>query len=1104
MAGEDREGFEGLSPSEARRVDAACRRFEVDWRSGRVPRIEDQLGEVDPSLRPALLRELLALELELRHGRGERPDRESYRERFPEDSGAVDAAFAEVAPTGPADGEPRAPGRARADADRGLLLGLLALQNNFIDRDALLGAFGDWIADKGRPLGRILQGRGELDRETHALLEALVRKHLEQHDGDPERSLAALSTLGPVRRDLERIADPELHASLARVAADRGPDDPGPGTVSTIGDPASPGGRFRILRPHARGGLGEIYIARDEELHREVALKQIQPHRADDAESRARFVVEAEITGGLEHPGIIPIYGLGTYDDGRPFYAMRFIKGDSLRQAIKDFHGADAAGRDPGRRALGLRQLLGRFLDACNAVAYAHSRGVLHRDLKPGNILLGPFGETLVVDWGLAKVVGRSDGSSDAGERTLMPPSASELAETQPGAPMGTPAYMSPEQAAGAVDRLGPASDVYSLGAILYHLLTGQAPFVDRDTDRVMRRVQRGDFPPPRSVAPGVPRALEAVCLKAMAREPEGRYPSPRALADDVERWLAGEPVSAWREPISTRAQRWVRRHRTLVTTAAAVVVLGVAGLAGFSAVLSGKNRELDGKNRELDEQNRRLVAQRNRAVAAEGSARDEMAKARKSESEARSVLEFFRERVLAAARPEDLEGGLGVDATVREAVDAAEARIEETFAGQPAVEASIRDALGESYYYLGAPDLAIRQFEQTLALRRQALGSAHADTLAAMNNLAAAYRTAGRTQDALRLHEETLKTRRATLDPGHPDILVSMNNLAIAYQVDGRVEEALPLLEEVLRRQRAALDPGHPEILISMSNLAAAYQDAGRVDEALPLLEEATKGSRSALGPDHLDTLLLMNNLAMVLRDAGRVNEAVPLLEEILRRREAKLGAGHQLTLSSMNNLAMAYRDAGRLPDAVPLLEGALRRQRTDLGPDHPDTLISMNNLATVYRNAGRITEAIPLLEEARRGRRAKLGPDHPDTLMSMNNLAGAYLVAGEPGRAEPLLREALALREKATPDDWLTSWTRSLLGDSLLGQEKHAEAEPLLLAGYDGLKAREASIPAPQKKRLAEAGDRIVRLYTAWGREDKAAEWRKTLGEQAGGRRP
>jgi serine/threonine-protein kinase len=350
-----------------------------------------------------------------------------------------------------------------------------------------------------------------------------------------------------------------------------------------VGTPTSSGLRFRVLRPHAQGGLGQVSVALDAELGRHVALKEIQPDYADDPASQGRFLLEAEVTGNLEHPGVVPVYGLGRHPDGRPYYAMRFVRGESLQDAIRRFHQAETPGRDPGERALALRGLLRRFVDVCNAVAYAHSRGVLHRDLKPANVMLGPYGETLVVDWGLAKPVGRPEGVMPTEEGTLRPARAGGPAATQAGAAVGTPGYMSPEQAAGQADALGPASDVYSLGATLYCLLTGRAPVEDPDPLVVLVRAQLREFPPPRRLKPDVPAALDAVCHKAMAHNSRDRYPGALDLAADVEHWLADEPVGAWQEPWRVRAGRWVRRHKpqvaALAATALVALLLGGAGL---------------------------------------------------------------------------------------------------------------------------------------------------------------------------------------------------------------------------------------------------------------------------------------------------------------------------------------------------------------------------------------------------------------------------------------------------------------------------------------------------------------------------------------------
>jgi WD40 repeat protein/tRNA A-37 threonylcarbamoyl transferase component Bud32 len=456
-------------------------------------------------------------------------------------------------------------------ADRNLLFGVLALQMDFVGRDALVAAMNAWVLDKARPLGEILVGQGALAPEDRAAIEVLVERHLRRHDNDPRRSLAALAVPAALGGDLDSLDEGSIWATLAQLVPAAG------ATVDYAPRPGDAAGRYRVLRPHARGGLGEVFVAHDAELHREVALKEIDPQHADDPASRGRFVQEAEITGALEHPGVVPVYGLGTYDDGRPFYAMRFIKGESLKDAVRGFHEADAPGRDPGERSLALRGLLTRFVAVCNTIAYAHSRGVIHRDLKPANVMLGPYGETLVVDWGLAKAVGRKE-QLEGAEGTLRPSSGDGVATVQ-GAALGTPAYMSPEQAAGRLEEVGVASDVYGLGATLYHLLTARAPVEGADIGEVLRRAQQGDWRPPRQVKPSVPVALDAVCRKAMALRPSDRYRTALELAADVEHWLADEPVSAYREPWRSRARRWVGRHRTLVATTAAAALVGLAGL---------------------------------------------------------------------------------------------------------------------------------------------------------------------------------------------------------------------------------------------------------------------------------------------------------------------------------------------------------------------------------------------------------------------------------------------------------------------------------------------------------------------------------------------
>ncbi len=588
-------------------IDRACDRFEAAWKSGQQPRLESHLESLPEAARERAFRELLELELAYRRRGGQAMTADAYQNRFPVYGSAIREAFS-------TSGEQS--DRASQPAERNLLFGILALQMDFVSREQLIAAMNAWVLEKKTPLGEILRRGQVLGAEEMELLNALVAKHLSRHGNDPEKSLAAVSSIESFREQLHQLGDPEVEATLALVAKVSDHIDPVSTLPFSMGESTSTGQRFRILRPHAKGGLGEVFVAQDEELGREVALKRIQDRHADNPSSRSRFLLEAEITGGLEHPGIVPVYGLGTYADGRPYYAMRFIRGDSLKRAIEWFHAGrtsvdpssganegtssagDATGKLQGRASpfasLAFRKLLGRFIDVCNAIEYAHSRGILHRDLKPGNIMVGKYGETLVVDWGLAKAIGRPEIAAASGEVTLKPSSGSGSAPTQMGSAIGTPQFMSPEQAAGRHDLLGPESDVYSLGATLYCLLTGKAPLADQDSEdlgEILRRVKHGEITPPRDLNRDVPKPLEAICQKAMAVKPASRYSSPRALADDLEHWLADEPIAAQVDTPAQRFARWSRRHRAVVRAAAAAILL-VAIVSSIATFLVNRARQ--------------------------------------------------------------------------------------------------------------------------------------------------------------------------------------------------------------------------------------------------------------------------------------------------------------------------------------------------------------------------------------------------------------------------------------------------------------------------------------------------------------------------------
>jgi serine/threonine protein kinase len=968
-------------------------------------------------------------------------------------------------------------------ADRNFLFGVLALQTNLIDRDQLIRALHAWVPHKERPLGEILLEQQALTGERHALLQALVQKHLQLHGDDPAKSLAPFGqTL--LSLELEQIADPDLQATLLSLAA-----TPGGPVAATLPPTASgprtdPTGRFRILRPHARGGLGEVSVALEQELHRQVALKEIRPAYAQNAAARARFLLEAKVTGQLEHPGVVPIYGLGCFADGRPFYAMRFVQGDSLHDAIRQYHQDEDAA--PGARALAFRRLLARFVDVCNAVAYAHSKGVLHRDLKPGNVLLGPYGETLVVDWGLAKVVGseqwavgsketevRGQESGVSAEAASSLPTAYCPLPTAEGQVLGTPGYMAPEQATGDVERLGPATDVYGLGATLYQLLTGRAPFEGVEPVEVLARACQGDFPRPRQVTSAVPAALEAVCQKAMALRPEERYGSPKALAEELERWLGDQPVAAYAEPLVARWRRQARRHPTALAAAAALLLAGLVGLGlGLAAVRTEQQR---------------TAAERDRAAENAAAAQEASREAEGQAARARALNKFLVEDLLAEAAPEKHARTRKV--TVEEVLDKAAVKVDNGFPGQPEVEADVRRAIGETYRALGLHERSRPQLEHVLSLRRERLGAEHPDTLTAVDGLASLLQDQGKLAEAEPLFRQNLEARRRVLGPEHPDTLTAVNNLAGLLQERGELAEAEPLFRQNLEARRRVLGPDHPDTLTAVNNLASLLEEQGELAEAEPLFRQNLAARRRVLGPEHPDTLTALGNLASLLQDEGKLAEAEPLFREGLAACRRVQGPEHPDTLSAMNNLAGLLQEQGKLAEAEPLVREELAACRRLHGPEHPDTLIAVNSLAGLLKEQGQQLEAERLAREALALGRKALPAGHPTVAESLALLGDLLTAGGRAAEAEPLLRECLESRRKALPQGHpKTAEAEVLLGDCLMARKQYALAEPLLLDSYRVL-AKDPGTPEAERR---QARQRLVELYEAWGKPSEAARWR------------
>jgi serine/threonine-protein kinase len=815
------------------------------------------------------------------------------------------------------------------DSERSLVFGILAFQNGLIEQSDFFAAFDCWLKEPTRSMAQILIERGTLSEADRTALDELVLRHALKDGGGGERSAADLrppvspldrllegAKAGDVRTDplasidfqeiSSRILPDNLTISLDGKETVQGPDE----SSYRLGQTTSSGGRFRLLRHHARGGIGDVFVATDSELHREVVVKQIQPQHADDPASRARFLIEAEVTGRLEHPGIVPVYGLGTNHKGRPFYAMRFVRGQSLKEAIDAFHKSRRQGkRDQVERRLALHQLLQRFIDVCNAISYAHSRGVIHCDLKPANILLGPYGETLVVDWGLAKFVSGDDATSQgATELTLRPESFSSSHQTRVGRAIGTPAYMSPEQSEGRSSKLGPASDVYSLGSTLYCLITGRAPLEDQNIEAILSKLRRGEIKPPRAVNPRAAAVLEAIVLKAMALRPADRYPSARALADDVERWLADEPISARREPLVERARRWMRRNRPAVAALTGAFVMATVGLAAVLAVQTTANCRLILANSELEA-----------AIARSAHSKRDMERANQRE---RARFELALEAIKTFHRgvSEDLLlkekqfDGLRTK-LLREATDFY--RRMEDLLKEPADWES-RAALAQAYHdigvltsRIGSQSEALAALRRGLELRRTLAEEPDSDLIKTMNTtshtgqsliaIAEVQETTGNFAGALAAYEQARFLFESTLKTGTNDdasraaVANCLHGIASVSYHTGHASEAL-IAHEQARDIRQQLFDAHPldsqyanDLAQSYLDIGAIHRAGGRAKQALAAYMRAREISEAVLSGHPEDTRLRSDlargfiNIAYVQRESGDFDGALKTLGQAL-----------------------------------------------------------------------------------------------------------------------------------------------------------------------------------------------------------------------------
>jgi len=664
---------------------------------------------------------------------------------------------------------------------------------------------------------------------------------------------------------------------------------------------------YRIIRLIGRGGMGEIYEAEQADPRRLVALKVVQSGLFSE-DHRSRFHHEAQVLGRLRHPGIAQIYEAGTSDgsaSGRPYFAMELVNGRPLLEF------ADTRNLDKRRRL----ELMARV---CRALHHAHQNGIIHRDLKPANILVESNGRPKILDFGVARSI-----DADVQAVTM---------QTQVGQLVGTLPYMSPEQVLGDPTQLDTRSDIYSVGVIMYELLTGQLPYAVRDSMvHEAMRVIREDEPSRLGNLDRTYRGdVETIVAKALEKDKERRYSSAAELATDILRYLNDEPIVASPPSRSYRARKFVRRNRWVVATASASV-LGLVVFAVTMAVQAG-----------------RIASERDRA------------------NHEAAVANRVSEFLTGLFEVSDPDVARGRNLTAREILDRGAAGIEAELSEQPEVRAKLMATIGAVYYKLGLFAEAEPLYRQSLELREQVLGAEDSETLGSMNNLATLYMNAGRPDEAEPLYVAALAGRRRVLGSQHPDTLVSMNNLAILSRKLGRHDVAERLYTEALAAQRRVLGSSHQDTARTMNNLSELFRIEGRLAEAVPLQEEALAVRRQVLGDDHTETLSSVNNLAELMRMQGRFVDAGRLHRDALEIKRRLFGDDNFDTAITIHNLACLDREMGNYDEASRGFEEAQRIFEAALGPGHPYVAENLVQHAESLRRAGNTAGAARLEERA------------------------------------------------------------------------------------------------------------------------------------------
>jgi tetratricopeptide (TPR) repeat protein/tRNA A-37 threonylcarbamoyl transferase component Bud32 len=988
-----------------------------------------------------------------------------------------------------------------ADADRGLLFAALALQADLLDRVQFAEACTAWLRDRSGSLPDFLVAGGWMTAEGRAEVERLLRRRLDRDGGDARAGLAA-ATCDDVRQALAAVADLSSHPTLGVTPEPIPPTcaddaDAPPGTVAET--PAAPrADRYTRTRLHAAGGIGQVWLARDEELGREVALKELRPDRHDQPALWARFVREARVTGQLEHPGIVPVYELARPGDGRrPYYTMRFVRGRTLAEAFRDYQDRRRRG---GAGPLELHALLSAFVSICQAVAYAHSRGVLHRDLKPHNIVLGDFGEVVVLDWGLAKLIDAPDDDHEATIPLTPSPAGTEAPATLAGAVLGTPAYMAPEQAEGRPDLVDRRTDVYSLGVILYELLTGRLPFEGTDTAQLLRRVRQGEPTPPRHANPEVPPALAAVCLRALARDRDGRYGSAAALAQEVQRWLADEPVEAYAERWPRRLARWARRHQAAVATAAGVL-LTVAAALGIGLALLGREQARTEHARQQAEDNAaaaRLAEQkatesatlaRAAEVRAEDHARSAVAQRQLALETLQILVTDVQEQLEDKPDTHDLKEALltaaltGLDRVAHKAGDDARADLN-------AAEAHQR--MGEIFLVLGKLDRAQRELEQGRD-KADALVRADANNrdarrqhAAAQRRLAAVRARNGQVAEARKLLLDSREKLLALLGEDDRDakaqheLAEALCDLGDAGLELGETAAARDYFRESLRvaerrhKADAKSEEGRLDLAAAQVGLAQASLHLGEVEEAGRWSAQALEGLEK-LEADGKKGAKVKRGQAAAARTLGDVRSRLGKKTEArdLYARGLKLIQGLSAAdpkngrlrrdLSVAHNiLGDVLTELGELGEACSLFEKsiAIMQELVEKGQtvrDKQDLASSYLRLGHAMTLRGKPVEARTLLEKCPSLLKIVVEADQKnaearrDLTMVYQQLGGVCATLNDSTRARQYFEQCVELTEKLVADDPKSAKFRrdlavayNKLGD-LLGRVEPARVLPL-----------------------------------------------------------